>query len=86
MKTTIITLAIALCSTCAFAQNKHLPPTITLKLTAQEVLRLDSAVNYANSTIDSKNASKWFMGAFGVVYRQISEQLVSDSVKVVKPK
>lgn len=75
-----------MCSTCAIAQQKHLPKQVTITLTSQEVMRLDSAVNFASNTIDSKHASQWFQLAFAPFYQQITKQLVVDSVKVASKK
>jgi len=85
MKRTLISALFVVATTCAFSQTKHLPAKVTIQLTTQEVLRIDSAVGYATLAIDSKNASKWFQQAFTTFYKQVQEQEVADSVKV-KPK
>lgn len=70
----------------ANAQTKHLPKTITITLTDQQVLRIDSAVTGVQSLIDSKKATNWFLSAFQPFYDQAKAQMVTDSVKKVEPK
>lgn len=85
MKKIILTfMALGLLS--ASAQTKHLPKTVTITLTDQQVLRIDSAVTGVQNLIDSKKATAWFLSTFQPFYTQVQKQLVTDSVKKVEPK
>jgi len=84
MKKTIITAIFVVAAPAAFSQNKHLPAKVTITLTAQEALRIDSAVQAGANSFDSKKASQSFGMAFAPFYQQVSRQLVVDSVKVKK--
>ena len=79
-------LFLVLCPLIANCQTKHLPKIVTITLTAQQALRIDSAINFATNSIDSKQNSKWFAMSFAEFYLQCNRQLVTDSIKKPTPK
>lgn len=58
-----------------------IPDTFQFKLPRQVVLRMDSAINTAAQTLDSKAMSQWFFASFAAFYKEIQKQ-VQDKNKV----
>jgi len=87
---TLLTSALLLITAASFAQSKTepkftLPKTVTVTLTQQQFLRLDSAVTNTANSLDSKSYSKWFALSFSPIYEAINKQLVPvDTSKVKK--
>ena len=90
MKKLFITSAILLSTTTLFAQSKTepkftLPKTVTVTLTQQQFLRLDSAITNTANSLDSKSYSKWFALSFSPIYEALNKQLIPvDTTKVKK--
>jgi hypothetical protein len=82
MKKTIISLILVVATTAAFAQQKKLPEKVTITLTQQQILKIDSCVRVASSNMDSKRQTEWFISGFTPIYEQVNKQLIIDSVKV----
>ena len=89
MRTTFLTLSTLLLAGMAFGQaikkdigsdtkTMVLPPLLTIKLTAKEFLRLDSAVKNTANQIDSKAYTNWFIGSFTPIYSVVEKQLVPE--------
>lgn len=85
MKKSISTILLAFAITCGYAQTKQptVPKIVTIVLTDQQVLKLDSCIRYGQSVIDSKSATAWYTNGFEPFYIQVKRQMVADSVKVV---
>ena len=90
MRTTLITLTALFLTTASFAQTKTepkftMPKTVTVTLTQQQFLRLDSAIANTANSLDSKSYSKWFALSFSPIYEALNKQLIPvDTTKVKK--
>lgn len=86
MKKTILTIALLMGIVCAKAQQqpaKQLPPKLTFTLTDREFLKLDSAINIAANSTDSKQLTNFILKGVEPLYRQVQGQmvLVADTAK-----
>lgn len=84
MYKTLIIAFLVVATISARAQSKHLPEKTVITLSPQQVLRIDSAVRIMADKLDSKSQTQWFIASFDVLYKQVREQMVADSVKGVK--
>lgn len=85
-----ITIALLLCSIGVFAQTKHLPKEVVIKMSDVEYLqfyrKIDSLMNITQSTSTvPSNVLSPFLQRFGRLWmdidRKVALQMVSDSAK-----
>ncbi len=90
MKKTYITLALAFAALAGFAQTKHLPKEVVIKMSDQEYIqfyrKIDSLMNITQTTsVMPSNVLIPFMQRFGILWfsidQKVAKQMVSDTVK-----
>lgn len=82
-KVTVPAIFLLCLTVSAIAQTKPndpqrpvtIPDTFQFKLPRQVVLRMDSAINTAAQTLDSKAMSQWFSASFVAFYKEIQKQV-----------
>lgn len=85
MKKTILIALLGLTFSAKAQQQpaKQLPPKLTFTLTDREFLKLDSAINVAANSTDSKQVTNFILKGVEPLYRQVQGQmvLVTDTAK-----
>jgi hypothetical protein len=81
----LLTITLLFAAMEVSAQTKHLAPVSKIELTDKQVLGIDSAITVALSNVDSKSQTKFITDRLQPLYRQITEQMVADKPKEVKP-
>lgn len=76
-------LSIGFAASAQTAPTKHLPAKVTIALTAQQIMRLDSAAQAINGNIDSKRTTEYILSSFSPIWLQVQKQMVVDTVKKV---
>jgi len=90
MKRLSITLALAFAALAGFAQTKHLPKEVVIKMSDQEYIqfyrKIDSLMNITQTTSAMpSNVLTPFMQRFGILWynidQKVAKQMVTDTVK-----
>jgi len=90
MKKTTITIALAFAALAGFAQTKHLPKEVIIKMSDQEYIqfyrKIDSLTNITQTTsVMPSNILTPFMQRFGILWfnidQKVAKQMVTDTAK-----
>ena len=90
MKKTYITLALAFAALAGFAQAKHLPKEVVIKMSDQEYIqfyrKIDSLMNITQTTsVMPSNILTPFMQRLGILWysidQKVAKQMIADTTK-----
>jgi hypothetical protein len=84
MKKTILTTIAILGLLTSVKAQQHLPSKVSMTLTDKQIMRIDSAINLAQGSMDSKSQTNWFSASFVPFYNEVRKQLITDTLKKKK--